>query len=96
MNCSRLVQVSPCGIAHDQFRRHPVDTCLSIFFADFFAREDYAWDRGSLAFFYRQYERLMDHWRRALPPGRYTEVEYETLVADREAETRPIGRFLRA
>jgi tetratricopeptide (TPR) repeat protein len=74
-------------------RRNPVDTCLSIFFANFSAREDYAWDRGDLAFFYRQYERLMDHWRSALPPGRFTEVEYETLIADREAETRRLIAF---
>ena len=74
-------------------RRHPVDTCLSIFFANFSARQDYACDRGDLVFFYRQYERLMDHWRRALPADRFTEVEYETLIADREAETRRLVAF---
>ena len=74
-------------------RRHPVDTCLSIFFANFGARHDYACDRGDLVFFYSQYERLMDHWRRVLPPDRFTEVEYETLVADREAETRRLVAF---
>ena len=40
-------------------RRNPVDTCLSIFFANFGARLDYGCDRGDLVFFYRQYERLM-------------------------------------
>ncbi len=74
-------------------RRHPIDTCLSIFFANFSAREDYAWNRGDLVFFHRQYERLMDHWRRALPPSRFTEVQYETLIADREAETRRLIAF---
>ena len=74
-------------------RRDPVDTCLSIFFANFSARLDYACDRGDLVFFYRQYERLMDHWRRVLPPDRFTEVEYETLIADREAETRRLVAF---
>ena len=44
---------------------------------------DYAWDRGDLVFIYRQYERLMDHWRRVLSADRFTEVDYETLVADR-------------
>jgi tetratricopeptide (TPR) repeat protein len=74
-------------------RRDPVDTCLSIFFANFSARLTYACDRGDLVFFYRQYERLMDHWRRVLPPDRFTEVEYETLIADREAETRRLIAF---
>jgi tetratricopeptide (TPR) repeat protein len=74
-------------------RRSPVDTCLSIFFANFSARQDYACDRGDLVFFYRQYERLMDHWRRALPADRFTEVEYERLIADRAAETRRLVAF---
>jgi tetratricopeptide (TPR) repeat protein len=74
--------------------RCPVDTCLSIFFANFSASQDYAWDRGDLVYFYRQYQRLMDHWRRALPADRFTEVAYERLVADREAETRRLIDFL--
>jgi hypothetical protein len=69
-------------------RRSPVDTCLSIFFADFQTRHDYAWDRGDLAFYFRQYERLMEHWRRVLPADRFIEVEYERLIADRKAESR--------
>jgi hypothetical protein len=44
-------------------------------------------------FFYRQYERLMDHWRKVLPADRFTEVDYEALVDDREAETRRLVAF---
>ncbi|MGC9956605.1 sulfotransferase family protein, partial [Roseiarcus sp.] len=62
-------------------------------FANFAAGHEYAWDRGDLAFFFRQYERLMEHWRRALPADRFTEVQYETLIADREAETRRLIAF---
>jgi hypothetical protein len=54
---------------------------------------DYAYDRGDLVFYYRQYERLMDHTRRLLPPDRFTEVDYENLIADREAETRRLIAF---
>jgi tetratricopeptide (TPR) repeat protein len=74
-------------------RRHPVDTCLSNFFANFGAGQDFTWDRGDLAFFYRQYERLMDHWRRVLPADHFFEVQYETLIGDREAETRRLVAF---
>ena len=74
-------------------RRSPVDTCLSIFFTNFAGRHPYAWDRGDLVFAYRQYERLMEHWRRVLPPDHFTEVQYETLVAEREAETRRLVAF---
>jgi hypothetical protein len=74
-------------------RRHPVDTCLSIFFANFGPHHVYAWDRGDLVFYYRLYERLMDHWRRVLRADRFTEVDYETLVADPETETRRLIDF---
>jgi tetratricopeptide (TPR) repeat protein len=74
-------------------RRLPVDTCLSIFFVNFSPRQDYTCNRGDLVFFYRQYERLMNHWRCALPSDRFTEVEYEALIASREAETRRLLAF---
>ena len=74
-------------------RRNPVDTCLSIFFTHFMTGHEYAWDRGDIVFAYRQYERLMEHWRRVLPKDRFTEVQYETLVAERERETRRLIAF---
>jgi len=74
-------------------RRRPIDTCLSNYFTNFLGRREWAWNRGDLVFFYRQYERLMDHWRRALPSDRFTEVEYEALIANREAETRRLIAF---
>jgi tetratricopeptide (TPR) repeat protein len=74
-------------------RRNPVDTCLSIFFTNFTQGHQYARDRGDVVFFYRQYERLMEHWRRVLLDDRFIEVQYETLVADRKAETRRLIAF---
>ena len=74
-------------------RRRPIDTGLSIFFMNFPDHQRYAWDQGDIVFQYRQYERLMDHWRRVLAPERFTEVQYETLIADREAETRRLIAF---
>jgi tetratricopeptide (TPR) repeat protein len=71
-------------------RRHPVDTCLSNFATNFQVYYDYAGDRESLVFFYRQYERLMSHWRSVLPPERFIEVDYEDLVADPEPNTRTL------
>jgi tetratricopeptide (TPR) repeat protein len=84
------------GVIHQVFprativhcRRHPIDTCLSNFATNFLIPFDYAGDRGDLAFFYRQYRRLMAHWRQVLPPGRFIEVDYETLVSDPEPLTR--------
>ncbi len=74
-------------------RRHPVDTCLSIYSIPFKARLDFVGSKADLAFAYRQYARLMDHWRAILPPDRFLEVEYERLIADREAESRRLIAF---
>jgi tetratricopeptide (TPR) repeat protein len=74
-------------------RRHPVDTCLSIYFQNFGRRMDFAYDRGDLLAFYRQYQRLMAHWRKVLPADRFLEIQYEELVADREPWTRKMIEF---
>lgn len=69
-------------------RRDPIDVCLSIYTNDFTAGFEFAADRGDLVFYYRQYERLMAHWRRVIPPHRFVELDYDALVADPEPVTR--------
>ena len=44
--------------------------------------------------FYRAYLRTMDHWRRVLPPDRFLELDYESLVADPEGQSRRVVAFL--
>jgi tetratricopeptide (TPR) repeat protein len=68
-------------------RRNAIDTCLSCYF-QFFARKlDFAFDLTDLGFYYRQYERLMDHWRRTAPIEIH-DVHYEELIADTAAVAR--------
>jgi tetratricopeptide (TPR) repeat protein len=74
-------------------RRHPVDTCLSMYFTHFAEGIEFVSDKADLAFAYRHYARLMDHWRAVLPPDRFLDVDYENLVADREAVTRRLIAF---
>ena len=74
-------------------RRNPIDTCLSIYSVHFDGTIEFAASKSDLAFFYRQYARLMDHWRAVLPPDRFIEVQYERLIDDREAETRRLIAF---
>jgi hypothetical protein len=69
-------------------RRHPIDTALSIFTTNFETNFDYASNRGDLVFYYRQYARLMDHWRGVLPAARFVEVDYEALVSEPEPQSR--------
>jgi hypothetical protein len=74
-------------------RRDPIDTCLSMYFTLFKGRMPFISDKGDLVFAYRQYSRIMQHWRSVLPADRFLEVDYEKLVADREAVTRRLIAF---
>jgi tetratricopeptide (TPR) repeat protein len=75
-------------------RRNPIDTCLSIYFQDFNTAHTYANDLEDLAHEYRQYARLMDHWRALLPRAALLEVPYEGLVSDQEGWTRRMLQFI--
>jgi tetratricopeptide (TPR) repeat protein len=79
-------------ILHTQ--RNPADTCLSIYFQDFNNRHKYAADLDDLAFYYREYHRLMAHWREVLPPEVFMEVPYESLLEDQEGWSRRIVGFV--
>jgi tetratricopeptide (TPR) repeat protein len=75
-------------------KRNPIDTCLSIYFQNFFNVGPYSNDLGSLAHYYGEYVRVTDHWRAILPPSSLLEVPYEALVADQEAWTRRMLDFV--
>ncbi|MGD0491128.1 MAG: tetratricopeptide repeat protein [Steroidobacteraceae bacterium] len=75
-------------------RRHPIDTCLSIYFQNFFNVTAYANDLDHLADYYAQYVRITDHWRNVLPAASLLEVPYEGLVEDQEGWTRRMLDFV--
>ncbi|MEE8444459.1 MAG: sulfotransferase, partial [Alphaproteobacteria bacterium] len=77
-------------------RRDPADTCLSCFFQNFAGTSlAFSYDLADLGHYYRQYSRLMEHWRQCLPdrPG-LLEVDYEKLVGHQERESRRLIEFL--
>jgi tetratricopeptide (TPR) repeat protein len=75
-------------------QRHPLDTCLSIYFQNFFHVTSYANDLSDLAHYYGEYLRVMAHWRRTLPASALLEVPYEELVVDAEHWTRQMLDFI--
>jgi len=75
-------------------RRHPIDTCLSIYFQYFSHLHPYANDFDDLAHFYSEYIRLADHWRAALPATTLLEIHYEALIEDQEGWTRRMLDFI--
>jgi tetratricopeptide (TPR) repeat protein len=84
------------ALPHARFihcRRHPVDTCLSIYCTSLESLRGFVGNRDDLVFFYREYIRLMEHWRAVLPADRFIDVDYESLTADLEAQTRRLIAF---
>jgi tetratricopeptide (TPR) repeat protein len=75
-------------------QRHPIDTCLSIYFHNFLNKGPYANDLDDLAHCYREYIRLTDHWRSVLPAAGLLEVPYEELIGDQERWTRRMLDFI--
>jgi hypothetical protein len=73
-------------------RRDPVDVCLSCYFQNFDERHFYSHDLANLGRYYRQYERLMAHWRATLTLP-MLEVSYEALTADPEGVAREMIGF---
>ncbi len=65
------------------------DTCLSIWFQQFDGRLSYANDLADIAHHYRQYRRLMAHWRGVLGDSLF-DADYDRFVA----EPRPVAESL--
>jgi hypothetical protein len=76
-------------------RRAARDTALSIWMENFNPEQHYATDFADLAFFTAEYERLMAHWRDALPL-KILDLQYEDTVADLEGQARRLIAFLGA
>ncbi|MGB5259878.1 MAG: sulfotransferase [Gammaproteobacteria bacterium] len=72
--------------------RDPLDTCLSCYFQEFTGYHDYAYDLEDLGRHYREYQRLMRHYRDELKIP-MLEVKYEELVNETDRVTRGMLDF---
>lgn len=97
--CSNFLHL---GLIHAVFpnariihmRRNPMDTCLSIYFQNVQNSHFFANDLEDLAHYYREYLRVMEHWRLVLPKQAVLEVPYESLVDDPETWSRAMVEFI--
>jgi hypothetical protein len=62
-------------------RRDPMDACFSNFIQLFGAAHYYSYSLEDIAVYYREYQRIMQHWRDVLPMPVH-DVQYESLVDD--------------
>ncbi len=73
-------------------KRQAPDTCLSCFMHDFNEFHSYNRNLKHAGLYYRQYERLMDHWNAVLPINIFN-LKYEDLVSDPETTIRKMLDF---
>jgi len=64
-------------------RRDPIATCFSCYIHNFTEGILYSNDLNTLGLYYREYLRLMDHWKKVLPVKIF-EVQYEKLIEEPE------------
>jgi hypothetical protein len=74
-------------------RRDPLDNCLSCFMQSFNESHAYNRDLETLGLYYRQYHRLMEHWKAVLP-AKIFDLPYEDMVAQQETMSRALIEFV--
>ncbi|MCI5043753.1 MAG: sulfotransferase [Aquisalinus sp.] len=94
--CSALIHQALPNAKIICLRRHPADSVLSNYrqmFATGFSYYNYSFDLADAARYYVEFDQLISHWRVQLPATHFTEVHYENVVADIEAEARRLVSF---
>ncbi|BAV33885.1 sulfotransferase [Sulfuricaulis limicola] len=73
-------------------KRDPRDICLSNYFIDFGAGLGFTYDLEALAYTYKAYQELMEHWKAMLPIP-ILDVQYEELVEEPRSHVEAILKF---
>lgn len=74
-------------------RRDPMDNCVSCFTHHFSEAHGYNTDLEKLGLYYREYDRLMAHWKSVLPL-KMMDLSYEDMISDQEGMSRTLISFL--
>jgi tetratricopeptide (TPR) repeat protein len=89
--CGLIARALP-GARIVHVRRSPMASCFAMYKALFEDGYPFSYDLTELGRYFAGYQRLMRHWRAALP-GRIHELHYEALVEQPKAETRRLLEF---
>ncbi|HEX3603652.1 MAG TPA: sulfotransferase [Steroidobacteraceae bacterium] len=73
--------------------RDPLDNCLSIFFLHLDQQMSYALNLNDTGHYYREYRRLMAHWKREFA-GDIFDFNYDALVKEPQQQSKALCEFL--
>jgi tetratricopeptide (TPR) repeat protein len=85
-----LIHLAFPGATIIHCRRAAIDTALSIHQTHFHTGFAFPTGGDELVTYFRNYQRLTDHWRSVLPTDRFIEVDYEELTREPEPIIRRI------
>lgn len=73
-------------------RRNPMDCCFSGYKQLFASGQGFTYSQRRIAHYYRQYERIMNHWDTVVP-GFVYRVYYEAMIDNPDREIRALLKF---
>ena len=73
-------------------RRHPIASGYAMYKTLFRAGYPFSYDLDDIGRYSVAYQRLMNYWR-ALLPGRFLDLDYESLIEDQEGTTRRLLEY---
>lgn len=73
-------------------QRHPMDTCFAVYKQWFKDAYPFSYNLDELGKYYLAYHQLMQHWNEVMPGVIHT-LQYESLVADIDGETRRLLHY---
>ncbi len=73
-------------------RRHPMASGYALYKSLFRTGYPFSYDLGDIGRYSVAYLRLMNYWR-ALMPGRFLDLDYESLIDDQEGATRTLLEY---
>jgi len=91
-----------CGLIHAALpnariilvQRRPLDACWAMLKAHFRGKFPFSYDQLEVAEYYLAFRRLARHWKAALPPEVFMEINYEEVVRDQLGASRRMIDFV--
>jgi len=92
--CAGIIHLAMPNAKFIHIRRNPIDTCLSIWTTYFGQGPIFAYDKRNIVAYYREYLRMMEYWRVAMPQESLLEIDYEDLVREPNIVIPEVVEFL--
>ena len=74
--------------------RDPMDTCFSNYIRLFKDDMRFTYSQNAIGNYYKNYQKLMEHWKKVLPKNFIFHLKYEDMIKDTENQAKKLTEFL--